>query len=211
MKTITDCVKISMLMLLVLAAMSVVATAQAIPPSPPLPVPTPLSAPLVLTATPTTVISGVPINVTFTVLYGSSLVSGATIILGDKATGTGTTNANGTVTINVKATGVGAITATVTKAGYANTTYDAILTSTMPTVIVFEILIVIAIVTISAVYVIRRKGGWDEKLNQLSKKYYKLWHIFALLLAIVAWIFTGIIGALIWLLIIASIMRFRKK
>jgi len=94
--------------------------------------PIPISGPFFLTATPLTVILDTPINVTFTVLYNSTLVSDATVILTGNAAGVGTTDSKGNVTISVKATGVGAITATVTKTGYENTTYPEILTATMP-------------------------------------------------------------------------------
>ncbi|NJD01238.1 MAG: hypothetical protein FIA99_01255, partial [Ruminiclostridium sp.] len=94
--------------------------------------PIPISGPFLLTANPTTAVLNVPINVTFTVLYNSTPVSGATVILGGNATGAGTTDSKGTVAINVKATGAGAITAIVTKTGYENTTFPAILTATLP-------------------------------------------------------------------------------
>jgi len=127
MKTITDYVKISLLMLVVLVAMSIGVSAQAPPPPlvPPPPVPT---APFILTATPTIVISGIPTDVTFTVVYNSTPFSGATVTLSESAASTGITDANGTVTIRVKAAGVDEITATVTKDGYLSTEYPAFLT-----------------------------------------------------------------------------------
>jgi hypothetical protein len=126
MKTITDYAKI--LLLMVLVAMSVVAAAQAIPPppppsgppfSPPPPPPPGSNAPYVpsgayvITATPTTVESGIQINVTFTVFYDNQSVrdvrvgySGITqtISCGFNYANcsTGTTDANGIVTLSVK-------------------------------------------------------------------------------------------------------------
>jgi len=123
-------VKISLLLLVMLVAMNIGASAQVPPPPPPPPIPPPPvpTAPFILTATPTIVISGVPADVTFTVVYNNNPFSGATVTLSGGATGTGITDENGTVTLRVKASGVDEIAATITKDGYSSTEYPAFLT-----------------------------------------------------------------------------------
>ncbi len=127
MKIINDYAKISLLALLVLVAMNTGASAQVSPPLPVPPPPVPTN-PFILTATPTIVISGMPTDVVFTVVYDNNPFSGATVTLSGSAIGTGITDENGTVTIRVKAAGVDEIAATVTKDGYSSTEYPAFLT-----------------------------------------------------------------------------------
>ncbi len=73
---------------------------------------------LSMTATPATVASGTPTNVTFTVSSDGVAVSDATVTLTGAATGSGITDASGNVVISVNATGAGAITATASKSGF---------------------------------------------------------------------------------------------
>ncbi len=123
-------VKISLLLLVMLVAMSIGASTQVPPPPPPPSIPPPPvpTAPFILTATPTIVISGVSTDVIFTVVYNNNPFSGATVTLSGGATGTGITDENGTVTIRVIATGVDETAASVTKDGYSSTEYPAFLT-----------------------------------------------------------------------------------
>jgi uncharacterized membrane protein len=149
MKTITDYVKISLLALVVLVAMSVVATAQAIPPPPPptgppppphIPPPPGSNAPpyippgaYVITATPTTLKSGIQTNVTFTVFYDNQPVRDVMVgysgfqIIGCGSNyancSTGTTDANGTVTLSVKAPSLCPAEIDCDKIGVSATTY----------------------------------------------------------------------------------------
>jgi len=75
-----------------------------------------------ISASPTTVLVGIPTDVTFNVTSDSAKISGATVTLSGSATGSGTTDANGTAVISVNATGAGTITATASKAGYIDAT-----------------------------------------------------------------------------------------
>ena len=77
---------------------------------------------LSISADPTTVTMGVPTDVTFTVTNSSVPVEGAAITLTGKATGSGTTDANGTAVISLNATGKGTITATASKEGFTSAT-----------------------------------------------------------------------------------------
>jgi len=127
MKTITYYVMILLLMLMVLVAIAI--TSEIMPPSPippppavipPLPTAPPIPPPpgaYVITATPTTVKSGILTNVTFTVFYYNQPIrdvqvfySGITqtISCGSNYANcsTGTTDANGTVILSVKAAGL---------------------------------------------------------------------------------------------------------
>ncbi|MCZ7400992.1 MAG: S-layer protein domain-containing protein [Candidatus Methanoperedens sp.] len=72
---------------------------------------------LTVSANPKNVTVGTATNVIFTV---SPALSGATVTLTDKATGSGTIDASGSVTISVNATGTGTITATASMSGYTN-------------------------------------------------------------------------------------------
>ncbi len=126
MTTITDYVKISMLMLMVLVLVVIATTTAIMPPPPdlsplpPIPPPPDSNAPpyippgaYVITATPTTVKSGIQTNVTFTVFYDNQPVRDVMVwysgfqIINCGSTyancSTGTTDANGTVTLSVKA------------------------------------------------------------------------------------------------------------
>ena len=77
---------------------------------------------LTITASPTSVIAGIPTAVTFTVKNQTSglAVNGATVTLSGAATGSGVTGANGNTTISVNASAAGTITATATLTGYTN-------------------------------------------------------------------------------------------
>ncbi len=118
----TDCIKILLPTLIVLAALSAVATAQAIPPPPPAPPlppgqsppPPPLPPPpgssatpsipgaYVITAIPTSIKSGIQTDVTFTVFYDNQPVRDVPVVIFGYGS-QGITDGNGTVTLSVKA------------------------------------------------------------------------------------------------------------
>jgi hypothetical protein len=74
---------------------------------------------LSIASNPTTVSSGVPTYVTFTVISGSNAVGESTVTLTGSASGSGVTNQNGQVILYVNSTSSGAITATANKSGYS--------------------------------------------------------------------------------------------
>nr|QNO48559.1 hypothetical protein JAJEHNPH_00018 [Methanosarcinales archaeon ANME-2c ERB4]QNO48934.1 hypothetical protein OEPDFBKK_00010 [Methanosarcinales archaeon ANME-2c ERB4] len=82
------------------------------------------SAPMTVTAVPTSVIRGTATEVTFTVTSEGSQVEGALVKISECGVdGTnGTTDENGTVTISITATSAGTIVVTATKDGYDDAT-----------------------------------------------------------------------------------------
>jgi hypothetical protein len=82
---------------------------------------------LYITPSPSTITSGVPTYVQFTVTSGNSAIDGAAVTLTGAASGNGITNQNGQAILLVNSTGTGTITASTTKTGYssASTTFSA--------------------------------------------------------------------------------------
>jgi hypothetical protein len=81
-----------------------------------------------ISVSPTSVTTGVPTKVTFTVTSNGSAINGATVTMSGNATGSNTTDVNGNTVINVNATGVGSITATTSMTGYTSGTASIIVT-----------------------------------------------------------------------------------
>jgi hypothetical protein len=82
---------------------------------------------LFVTSSPTSITTGVPTYVQFTVTSGSTVISEAAVTLTGVASGNGVTNQNGQVILQVNSTSSGTITASASKTGYssASTTFSA--------------------------------------------------------------------------------------
>jgi len=81
-----------------------------------------------ISASPTSVTTGVPTKVTFTVTSNGIVVNGATVTMIGNATGSNTTDINGNAVVIVNATGEDPIIATASMTGYTSGTASIIVT-----------------------------------------------------------------------------------